>query len=581
MKILFPFFLSLTLVGGYAQDKTKTTLPTTVKTTTVLKPTITTSTTEVKAPVVTPPPPPISTVIQKSPGILNPAVISATPVVKYPLPSNPGPIIKPPTAPPIINPKTPIPASTPSTPVAPSGPLGDPKDRRPNFQEVSNAVDRLINNELVKSLFTRQKTVKIEGALGPNIQVQKNVRLLLKDRDLKPFFDKINISDEVFDDKNPDAKVIYYLPQSYHVRYEIEKKEYSFNVFYKTADASEGRVIATAQLYPNIVEQDILIAEKILRKELKKDIQLVPLPLNSTPKISFENFLSTNYNIPETDISTHAPTDIFDPITVSWKMDANSANNLVNLLTNNLEIPGNVYFSPNTDGAKQIPVPFKIKFNDPDTFGNLQFIKDENTFSGTLKNDFEYPIVIESIYTLEEKGKSYEVNKFETKFSKIVPNASLTIKELLKDVSDAKAIMSKGVKQLWFGYSTKTCEECDLGIQEKLLKGTSNKLVKRIEIQVLTPIAATGANSFRLLIKSVQGDPRGSNEVIMPMITIKEDNIALNGGELFILNNDQPSFQYKLIRIDKDANKTESEWISTNDLLLIIGEKTVNDLIKK
>lgn len=591
MKTKYIFIISLLANTVFAQ--VKTTIPVTspvIKTTVpITAPVVKPATTPVVKPATTP----TATPTVKPGTTVNPAVISA-PVIKSNIPVVTGTIIPGAVKPPVSGGTTPAtPTPTTPTPVTPTSPTGTPSTStptesnpggggfNPNFEEVSSAVDKLINNDLVKSLFTRQKTVKIEGALGPNVAVQKNVRLLLKDKELKPFFDKINISDEVFDDKNPDAKVIYYLPQSYQIKYSPEKKDYSFNVFYKTADASEGRVIATAQLYPNINEQDIQIAEKILRKELKKDVQLVPLPLNNTPKISFENFLQTNYNIAEADISTHAPTDIFEPITVSWKMDANSANNLVNLLTNNLEIPGNVYFSPNTDGAKQIPVPFKIKFNDKDTFGTLQFVRDENTFTGVIKNTFEYPIVIESANILNEKGKNYEVKKFETKYSKLAPGASMNIKDILKEPKDSKEIQNDDAQQVWFSYSTKSCEECDLGIQEKLLKGTSNKLVKRIEIQVLTPISATGANSFRLLFKSVQGDPRGTNEVILPMVTIKEDNVALNGGELFILNNDQPSYQYKLIRIDKDASKSESEWIQTSDLLLIIGEKTVSDLIKK
>jgi hypothetical protein len=591
MNTKYIFIISLLTNTVFAQ--VKTTIPVTspvIKTTVpITAPVVKPATTPVVKPATTP----TGTPTVKPGTTVNPAVISA-PVIKSNIPVVTGTIIPGVIKPPVSGGTTPAtPTPTTPTPVTPTSPTGTPSTStptesnpggggfNPNFEEVSSAVDKLINNDLVKSLFTRQKTVKIEGALGPNVAVQKNVRLLLKDKELKPFFDKINISDEVFDDKNPDAKVIYYLPQSYQIKYSPEKKDYSFNVFYKTADASEGRVIATAQLYPNINEQDIQIAEKILRKELKKDVQLVPLPLNNTPKISFENFLQTNYNIAEADISTHAPTDIFEPITVSWKMDANSANNLVNLLTNNLEIPGNVYFSPNTDGAKQIPVPFKIKFNDKDTFGTLQFVRDENTFAGVIKNTFEYPIVIESANILNEKGKNYEVKKFETKYSKLAPGASMNIKDILKEPKDSKEIQNDDAQQVWFSYSTKSCEECDLGIQEKLLKGTSNKLVKRIEIQVLTPISATGANSFRLLFKSVQGDPRGTNEVILPMVTIKEDNVALNGGELFILNNDQPSYQYKLIRIDKDASKSESEWIQTSDLLLIIGEKTVSDLIKK
>ncbi|MCP9755435.1 hypothetical protein EGI26_09745 [Lacihabitans sp. CCS-44] len=578
MKTIKFLILFLFFTGAFAQVKTTLPVSPSIKTTVPIttSPVVKTTTTPTVKPVVTPTVKPVSNVNQAV--ITGPVIKNTTPVVT-------GTIIPGVIKPPVTGGKTPSPVTTTNPVTTPSSPTPETSPGgggfNPNFEEVSSAVDKLINNDLVKSLFTRQKAVKIEGALGPNVAVQKNVRLLLKDKELKPFFDKINISDEVFDDKNPDAKVIYYLPQSYQIKYSPDKKDYSFNVFYKTADASEGRVIATAQLYPNIDEQDILIAEKILRKELKKDIQLVPLPLNNTPKISFENFLQTNYNIAEADISTHAPTDIFDPITVSWKMDANSANNLVNLLTNNLEIPGNVYFSPNTDGAKQIPVPFKIKFNDKDTFGTLQFVKDENTFSGIVNNSFEYPIVIESANVLNEKGKNYEVKKFETKYSKMQPGASLNIKDILKEPKESKEIQSQDAQQVWFTYSTKTCEECDLGIQEKLLKGTSNKLVKRIEIQVLTPISSTGANSFRLLFKSIQGDPRGTNEVILPMVTIKEDNTAINGGELFILNNDQPTYQYKLIRIDKDASKTESDWIQTNDLLLIIGEKTVTDLIKK
>jgi hypothetical protein len=96
-------------------------------------------------------------------------------------------------------------------------------------------------------------------------------------------------------------------------------------------------------------------------------------------------------------------------------------------------------------------------------------------------------------------------------------------------------------------------------------------------VQVLTPLGYSGANSLKLMIRSKQGDPKGTSDVLLPILTVTKDNQTLAGGELFVAEGQDIQYQYQLALIQPDGETLMSEWVEASDPFIIVGE----DMIRK
>ncbi|MEZ4824919.1 MAG: hypothetical protein R3C61_01295 [Bacteroidia bacterium] len=411
---------------------------------------------------------------------------------------------------------------------------------------------------------------------GPNVKLGKELQDILGDPLLRPFVEKLNIFREVYGDLNPNSGFFYYLPAAYTLNWTRDNGEYSFFVYYLSADnTGRGNVIVTAELTPNISEQDIELAEAMLSKKMGKTIKLYPMPLRNTPAVSFGNSLAL-FDVEPSSISTNIPSDFLQPIVVSWKMNQR-VDDLLGYMMSRNQVAGNMAFEPFSEEEKVFSVPVQLKLNDAKTYGKLEYPNAGSLLNG-FTNPLDYPIILTSIAVMREAAgkttvENVTLNNYEVSPQQIF--SGFTAEEKNKVMNGAL------ISKLWVNYTIKAeCESCNRNIQNKILGGTSNSRVQKIEVEVLTPLAYSGAQNIKLLIRSRQGDPKGEDEVMFPMVTISQDGQTLKGGELMVSEGESPEYSYQIVMVKPDGDVQTSEWKTSSDLFLVIGEKTIKDLFE-
>jgi len=408
---------------------------------------------------------------------------------------------------------------------------------------------------------------------GPNLTLGKDVNSLFTQSGIASFVNKLNVFRDVYEDKNPASGFFYYLPKNYNLKFNKDNSSYSFYVYYLSAgDDARGKVIITAELTPNISRDDITLAEALLTKQMKKEIKLRPLPLRDTPKVSFGNSL-TNFDVANESVATNVPTDFLEPIIVSWRMDKR-VDDLIGAMMNNIGITGNIGFLPHGEEEKVISVPVKLKVNDLQTFGNMEYTHAGALLNG-LSNSLDYPILLKQLIVMREKAADeISIETLPLGDHKVEPKA---IFSSFSQNEKTSVLNGDVIKKIWVDYVIQACDACDDTVQSKIMGGTSNSRVKNIEVTTLTPLAYGGASSLKLLIKSKQGDPKGKSEVLLPIVNIARDNQTLSGGELFVADGGVADYHYQLVMIKPDGETLMSDWIPSHELFIVIGENTIRD----
>ncbi len=407
---------------------------------------------------------------------------------------------------------------------------------------------------------------------GPDLSIGKDLSTLLDDNGYDLFLNKLNLFREVYEDQNPNSGYFYYLPASYNLNWDDKTGEYAFYVYYLAAnEEGRGDVVITAELTPSIKREDVELAESLLSKEYGREIKLRPMPLVSTPSVSFGNALSI-FDVDPSTVSTNIPTDFLQPIIVSWRM-GQRVDDLVGAMLNNTGIIGNVEFTPYSEIEKSITVSSRLKVNDEQTYGVLEFENAASVLNG-LHNPTDYTLLLKNLVILREKSdKSLSIETLTLADYEVEPG------KIFASFTDAErnALLNGDlIKKLWLDYSLiRPCSSCDENVQEKILDGTSSSRINNIEIEILSPLEAAEASSMKVLIKSKQGDPNGENEVILPIVNITEDNQTLEGGEIFLGEGQNPDFEYQLVLIQPDGTVKSSDWIKSEELFIVIGEATI------
>ena len=407
--------------------------------------------------------------------------------------------------------------------------------------------------------------------------------------DFRQILSKLNLFDELYEDKNPRSNIYYYLPAKYSLKWDKDSKAYSFSIYYLSAGAGErGSVIVTSKLYPNITEEEVVLAEKLLSKSFGKTVKLrsMTMLLKDTPKVNLGSALS-NFDVRNESVNITVPSDVFSPIIVSWRMDKR-VEDLIGAMMNDQGIAGNITFSPLGDVEKNISVTATMKVNEAQTFGKLQY-EDGIELFRELKNPYDYPVTLKNIVVLKNKdgGTNFGVEQIKLNASgssrpgeifvvnpldllKVGKATNVELTDLVVDRRDS--VKKKEIENIWVDYVVDACEPCNLAIQEKVLKGTTSSKIQKIGVEVMNALAFSKAHAIKLQIKSVQGDPNGKSEQTLPTIDIKEDLKSLSGGDLFVPEGSQPAFEYKLYVLMKDGTLLESEWVTYSNLILTIGE---------
>ncbi|XLS29587.1 hypothetical protein ACJD0Z_01920 [Flavobacteriaceae bacterium M23B6Z8] len=407
---------------------------------------------------------------------------------------------------------------------------------------------------------------------GPDITKYEDLESVLEGDAYESFFEKLNVFRKLYKDKNPYSNVLYYFPAEYTLMWDRKNNEYAFNVYYMSSEEGNGSVLINAELTPHISNKEIDLAESLLAAKLRKPIKLMPMDLRDVPKVAFGATL-TNFNVKEESINASVPSDYHKPIILDWRMDSN-VDDFVGAMLNNVGVNVNLEFRPYGDESTVISVPVNLEVNSPVTFGKIQFDNVNDLLDGWT-NTLDYPMIPYNIVALRKRGNYRYFENIPIETEEIAVEGSFNPDETVRN----KLTTGNPILEVWIDYSLNTdCNECNQEVKRKIIGGTSGSQVSNIEIQVLNALEYTDAHSMKLMIKSIQADPNGVNEITFPPLSITEDNQALEGIKLYVPEDEELSFDYQVVKILKNGKVKTSKWKKGKTALLVLGESQLDEL---
>ncbi|WNJ19651.1 hypothetical protein [Pontibacter sp. G13] len=409
--------------------------------------------------------------------------------------------------------------------------------------------------------------------LGPNLAGEE-MKELLEGQSLADLADNWNFFPKVYPDQNEHSGIIYYLPKNYSVQWDASTQDYSLSMYYLSSTGDgRGEVIVTAELTPKLTEQEIEEAEELLSKQLRKDIKLYPMPIMSTPQVSLGQSLE-NFGVDPSSLHINVHSDFLEPIVLSWKMDQR-VDDLIGFMMSNAQLAGKLQFEPYAEEEQFIDVPIRMKLNEPETYGKLTYENAASVLNGTT-NPLDYPIILEELSVMRRKGNRHTLETITLGNYRVEPGM------MFSDYSDTertRLIEGDIIEQIWLKYSMDAdCETCKETILDKILSGTSRARVQDIELEVLNPIAFSGAALIKLQVRSIQADPNGESMAYLEMLTIRQDFTPLKPGQLMIPEGENAQFEYQVSLVMPTGEVKVSEWVAHDNLTLVLGEFQLNEL---
>lgn len=408
--------------------------------------------------------------------------------------------------------------------------------------------------------------------------------------------DKIlNVYSTIFRDANIRSGYYYYLPRSYSLSWTpLAARSYDFQVTYGSIGSDGvGKVTVTAILRPKLSRKDLNIVKDVLKQNIigKPEqaygvTELQPVPMSQAPEIVFTNL--SQFGIGDKDVSIRAPSDLADPIYISFT--TTKVDELLAMFFNNVGLYGDVVVHPSgEDMPSTIRIPFNMKIDAPETYGKLELAANQWRVNG-WQNQTDYPLVISNFHVLKKlpaarfirapggstASSAYQVYTWKTGDIEVPPGANVKF--------DAELVPSwldndPSVQRIWMDYSIKACASCGRTVRKKIV-GTVPDPVKRekIEFTILTPMQFTKAALMKIRLRSFQATTEALSKAELPTLTVKEDGSTLDGGFLYVKNGNV-DFEYQIQVYMPDGTKYESIWIRSTNKEVVIGTQQIKNNI--
>jgi len=392
------------------------------------------------------------------------------------------------------------------------------------------------------------------------------------------FFDVMNITAQVYEDKNPQSGIYYFLPKQYYLEWTPENG-YNFHINY----LSTGKgIIITGRLRPNISQQHLDLVELIVRNEVKKDIAkglkkqykaLKSMPVSTECKLTFSGAWGSLFDPKSLEVKV--PSNFLEPITFALRAnDAIDVANVCNFLFGDNGIKGEMMITPSGSVPAQ-PITVILKLDEQKTFGSAELQKD-TWRNNTWQNLYPYPIVVKNLHLLRIENDvpniyTWQMGDIEiTEATKIKFDASLVPGWIDQDPK---------IKKIWIDFVVKKCKECDNEIIELLTKGTGGSVLKPMTIEILDPIAYTGASKIKIQVQSFQLDPNGRTKILKDPINVVEDGGTIKDIQLYVPVGKNPQFEYEILLIMPDGKMYDSGWQKNNGAnIIVFGREQIKSL---
>ena len=391
----------------------------------------------------------------------------------------------------------------------------------------------------------------------------------------------VNVYFQLYGDANLKSGYFYYLPKSYTLNRSSVNGYALYIRFLSSTSGSRGEAMVTAELTPNISNKDLVMAGKLLEADLKNKpglqfIDLVSAPLSQPPRISINQISS--FGIEENNVSVTRPSNMAEPITISWRMQ--NVENLMTALFETVGLRGNLFLTPVGENMPEISIPFNIKLNSQNTFGKFEL--NPLTWRSTpWVNYTPYPVILKNVHIIKTNktgDNALTVYTWQTGNTEVPPGAQVNF-----DAADVPAWVDNhaSIQRIWLEYEVGACKFCDDKVENDMIGGAKGSRSRNLTFDVFDPLSYTEARLIKLRIRSVQADPNTRSKVNLPTLTISTDNITLDGGTIYVPEGSRPEFEYSLQLIMPDGTIHESDsWeVSDDPDTNIIGQALIRRLV--
>jgi hypothetical protein len=357
--------------------------------------------------------------------------------------------------------------------------------------------------------------------------------------------------------------------------------DYEFSVGYNAAtQGGRGLTTVTAILKPKLGSNELRFVKEVMKLNIKGKpeakfgvTELITVPMTQSPDVSFTNL--GQFGVEAKDISIRAPSDLMDPIYISFS--TSRIDDLMGMFFNNIGLYGDVIIYPDGDGMpSSIRIPFNLKIDDSGTFG--KFDLQPTAWRSGWQNRTDYPVLLSRLNILrKEASGEYKIYTWQMGDREIPEKATVKF-----DASLVPAWIDTdpNVVKMWMDYTVKPCVSCNGNVRDKIITGTKGSRVNNIDVTILTPLEFTQAELIKIKLRSVQADPNGIDKLSLPTLTVNKDGTTLPGGQIFIPDDAAPEFEYFIQVYMKDGTKYEADsWKKSNDLELVIGTTQIKEMI--
>ena len=393
--------------------------------------------------------------------------------------------------------------------------------------------------------------------------------------------DIVNVFNTVYRDGNNNSGYYYFLPAGYSLSWLPGTGEYEFSVGYNAATGEgRGMTTVTAILEPRLGSNELRLASELMKLNIKGKpeerfgvTELISVPMVQSPDVSFTNL--GQFDVEAKDISIRAPSDLRDPIYISFSTAR--IDDLMGMFFNNIGLYGDVIIYPAGEGMPaSIRIPFNLKIDDPGTFG--QFEMQLTDWRNGWQNKTDYPVLLSRMNVLrKETSGAYKIYTWQIGDKEIPEKAMVKFDAALVP---AWIDTHPNVVKMWMDYTVKPCNSCNGDVKDKIIRGTTGSRVNNIEVTILSPLEFTQAELIKIKLRSYQADPNAREKVNLPTLTVVEDGTTLSGGQIFIPDGASPDYEYFIQVYTKDGTKYESDdWKKTDDLELVIGTTQIKEMI--
>jgi len=366
----------------------------------------------------------------------------------------------------------------------------------------------------------------------------------------------------VYQDKNPDSGIYYYLPRRYDLSWDPTNGHY-LRVDYKAASdaGAAGGVVLAATLRTGIDSTDIELMKQLLLSYpgvAGHAVRLQPVPPGAAPTIVLQE---KTWGAPADRI---VASDRTEDVQIAWATTSTEVENL-RIALRGEGIQGNLVV-PIGESGDTMNAPVSVGLASTATFGRMTWKRD-----AAWQNQTPYPLRLNYVHALTLQGGRPVVYSWQAGAARVPPGAFVRF-----DATRVPTWLDSGPQaalRTWIAYSVESnCEACDKVAMAPVTGGVSQTSAQHIVFHTLSLLSRSGASRVKIQVRSLYLDPNKREMAEMASFTLDADDKNFTAPQPIYQppageRTSGPLFEYRLSLVMPDGSKYDGQnWVGVDAL---------------